>query len=311
MLCEICGDRAIISVSNGTLCKEHFVEKIESITIETINEYGMIRPGETVAVANSGGKDSLSLLYILSKNFRKNNNIISITIDEGIAGYRDKTIEIMKRFCNRWRVPYFVYSYKDFSGSDMDSIKKVRKGIPCSTCGVLRRYLLNKAAMEKNADKVATAHNMDDEAENVIMNLLQNDFDKFLRLGPVSGLKERSGFVPRIKPFIFISEKETMLYSIINGIDAVHTPCPYAGMGFRGVVSRKIKEMESAKMGTKMNVIQKMLMMKQRYSPDYLPKKDMEKCSVCGYPSSQNVCEACAIRQSLATSNNRGRLTNI
>ncbi|MCL4362359.1 TIGR00269 family protein, partial [Candidatus Parvarchaeota archaeon] len=236
----------------------------------------------------------------LSKYFKKSNEIVSITIDEGIKGYRDKTIEIMKDYCNRYGVEYKVYSYKDFTGRTMDSITKTRAGIPCSACGVLRRYLINYAASEVHADKVATAHNMDDEAENVIMNLVQNDIEKMVRLGAYSGVIKEEGFVPRIKPFLFLSEKETMLFSMLNGINALHTPCPYAGMGFRGLISRKIKEVESEFMGSKRNVIDAMLEIKKAYNTKTGIK--MNKCKYCGFPSANDICEACKLKKELVKS---------
>ncbi|MCL4396928.1 TIGR00269 family protein [Candidatus Parvarchaeota archaeon] len=300
MECEICGSDAIISTNNGTLCAEHFKQRFEEITLSTIKKYGLIEKGERIAVANSGGKDSLSLLYILSKYFKKSNEIVSITIDEGIRGYRDKTIEIMKDYCSRYGVEYKIYSYKDFAGHTMDSITKTREGIPCSACGVLRRYLINYAASEVHADKVATAHNMDDEAENVIMNLVQNDIEKMVRLGAYSGIIKEKGFVPRIKPFLFISEKETMLFSMLNGINAIHTPCPYAGMGFRGLISRKIKEMESEFTGSKRNVIDAMLEIKKGHNTKKGIK--MNKCKYCGFPSANDICEACKLKEELVKS---------
>ncbi|MCL4376545.1 MAG: TIGR00269 family protein [Candidatus Parvarchaeota archaeon] len=300
MECEICGSEAVISTNNGTLCAEHFKQRFEEITLSTIKRYGLIKKGERIAVANSGGKDSLSLLYILSKYFKKSNEIVSITIDEGIKGYRDKTIEIMKDYCNKYEVEYKIYSYKDFAGRTMDSITKTRTGIPCSACGVLRRYLINYAASEVHADKVATAHNMDDEAENVIMNLVQNDIDKMVRLGAYSGIIKEKGFVPRIKPFLFLNEKETMLFSMLNGINAIHTPCPYAGMGFRGLISRKIKQMETEFTGSKRNVINAMLEIKKGYSADSGIK--MNKCRYCGFPSANDICEACKLKEELVKS---------
>ncbi len=295
MECEICGNRAVISTNNGTLCAEHFKERFENITLSTIKKYNLIEKGEKIAVANSGGKDSLSLLYIISKYFKKSNKIVSITIDEGIKGYRDKTIEIMEDYCKRYGVDYKIYSYKDFAGRTMDSITKTREGIPCSACGVLRRHLINYAASEVKADKVATAHNMDDEAENVIMNLVQNDVEKMIRLGAYSGKIKEKGFVPRIKPFLFLSEKETMLFSMLNDINAIHTPCPYAGMGFRGLISRKIKEMETNFTGAKRNVINAMLDLKSQHVSKGSLK--INKCRYCGFPSASDVCEACKLKE--------------
>ncbi|MCL4398345.1 TIGR00269 family protein [Candidatus Parvarchaeota archaeon] len=297
MECEICGADAVISTNNGTLCAEHFKQRFEEITLSTIKKYRLIKKGEKIAVANSGGKDSLSLLYILSKYFKKSNEIVSITIDEGIKGYRDKTIEIMKDYCGRYGVDYRIYSYKDFTGQTMDSITKTRSGIPCSACGVLRRHLINYAASEVHADKVATAHNMDDEAENVIMNLVQNDVDKMVRLGAYSGIIKEEGFVPRIKPFLFLSEKETMLFSMLNDINAIHTPCPYAGMGFRGLISRKIKQMETEFTGSKRNIIDAMLEIKKIYAVKTGIK--INKCRYCGFPSANDICEACKLKNEL------------
>ncbi len=299
MECEICGKNAVISTSNGTLCAEHFKENFERITLETIERYKLIKNGETIAVANSGGKDSLSLLYILSKHFKKSNKIISITIDEGIKGYRDKTIEIMKQYCRTFGIDYKIFSYKDFTGKTMDSIASVKKGIPCAACGVLRRYLINYAAMETKADKVATAHNMDDEAENVIMNLVQNDLEKMIRLGAYSGVVKDGGFIPRIKPFLFLSEKETMLFSMLNGINALHTPCPYAGLGFRGTVSRAIKEFETYYPGSKKNVIEAMFLVKDIKKK--IEKVEIKKCKICGFPSVKDVCEACKLKVEIQT----------
>jgi uncharacterized protein (TIGR00269 family) len=300
MECEICSSDAIISTNNGTLCAEHFKQRFEEIALSTIEKYKLIEDGEKIAVANSGGKDSLSLLYILSKYFKKSNELVSITIDEGIKGYRDKTIEIMKDYCHRYGVEYKIYSYKDFAGRTMDSITKTREGIPCSACGVLRRYLINYAASEIHADKVATAHNMDDEAENVIMNLVQNDIDKMIRLGAYSGIIKEKGFVPRIKPFIFLSEKETMLFSMLNGINAIHTPCPYAGMGFRGLISREIKQMETEFIGSKRNVIDAMLEIKKAYNAKTTIR--VNKCKYCGFPSANDICEACKLKEELVKS---------
>ncbi len=298
MKCEACKQSAIISSSNGTFCVEHFKSNFERITLSTIKKYKLINPGETIAVANSGGKDSLSLLYIIAKYFKKTNNVVSITIDEGIAGYRDKTIETMKKYCESWDVKYKIYSYNDFAGATMDMITKLKPGIPCGTCGVLRRYMLNFSAAENKADKIATAHNMDDEAENIMMNLFQNDFEKMIRLGPVSGIAQYRGFVPRIKPFMFISEKETMLFSMVNGINALHTPCPYSGFGFRGVISRKIKELESEMPGSKRHMLDLMMRLKNEYSDAYVenPRNKLVDCTICGAPASEEICEACNVK---------------
>ena len=97
----------------------------------------MINYGQRVAVGVSGGKDSLVLLYILKKISKNNNNdIIAITIDEGIEGYRDESLTIVEDFCNKLGVPFKIFSYKELFGSSMDEAivkrpsKKVRALVP-------------------------------------------------------------------------------------------------------------------------------------------------------------------------------------
>ncbi len=301
MKCQVCAGSAVISTSNGTFCADHFKENFERAVLDTIKDYNLIKRDEAVGVANSGGKDSLSLLYIIAKYFSKTNRIISITINEGIEGYRDKTIKTMEKYCSEWGIAYKIYSYKDFAGIDMDGIVKRQKGIPCAACGVLRRYLLNAAAVESGVDKLCTAHNMDDEAESVLMNIVQNDPERLLRSGPISGIFADKGFVPRVKPFMFSSEKETMLFSILNGIDALHTACPYAGLGFRGVFADMVKQLETDMPGSKKRIVQTALALRAALS--IVPHGKLGECAVCGSPASGRVCMACRIKEEFAGQN--------
>ncbi|MEM0111228.1 MAG: TIGR00269 family protein [Candidatus Parvarchaeota archaeon] len=301
MFCQICGKEAVISSASGTFCREHFLDYFEDAVLETISKYSLINPHEKIVVANSGGKDSLSLLYVLNKFFRNTNDILSVTIDEGIKGYRDKTIDIMKHYCEAWGINYKIYSYKDFTEKSMDELTKIRHGIPCSYCGTLRRYLLNKAALENNADKMATAHNLDDEAESVLMNLIQNDNSRFLRIGANVGFVNDDKFIPRIKPLMFISEKETMMYSIMMGINAIHSECPYAKFGIRSTVSEIVKEIETSHRGGKRNIVECALTVANSLR-GVAERRELNRCRICGAPSSKEVCEACSIKLSLKIS---------
>ena len=88
--CNKCNKRPVVFnrlYSGEVLCKSCFIQSIEKKTLHTISRYSMINYGQRVAVGVSGGKDSLVLLYILKKISKNNNNdIIAITIDEGIEG---------------------------------------------------------------------------------------------------------------------------------------------------------------------------------------------------------------------------------
>lgn len=293
MKCQICGKDAVISTFNGSFCREHFIENFENNVLSTIERYKLIEAGEKIAIANSGGKDSLSLLLILSKYFKKN-HLVSITVNEGIAGYRDKTIEKARYYSEKFGVEFKVYSYEDLIGSTMDEVVKQIKAIPCSICGTLRRYLLNLAALNEGADKLATAHNLDDEVESIVMNMIQNNFESFLRLGPISGIIRDKGFVVKIKPLIFISEKETALYAMLNGLETVNERCPYADIGLRSLVSTEIKRLESNHPGAKKSIIENTIKFKENFSD--LSVKPLKHCKICGAPSSEDICEVCKIK---------------
>ena len=102
--------------SGETLCKSCFLFSIEAKTLHTISKYSMIGYGERVAVGVSGGKDSLTLLYVLKKILKKNNcnDVMAITIDEGIEYYRDESLNIVKDHCERMNIPLKIFSYQRF-----------------------------------------------------------------------------------------------------------------------------------------------------------------------------------------------------
>lgn len=293
MKCSECENKAIIEIENRAFCKEHFIKRFEETALKTIEEFNLFNKGEKIGVANSGGKDSLSLLYFLAKYFDKD-KIISITIDEGIPGYRDKTIEIMKKYTEKIGVNYYIFSYKDLFGESLSNlVKKNKIKIPCEVCGSFRRYALNYAAKKLNLDKLATAHNLDDESESIVMNLIQKDIQRFVRIGPNVGIEENEMFVPRIKPFMFLHEKETMLYAIINGIYALHEPCPYTRFGIRHEVSEWIKRLEDYYPGSKKNIVNNAIKLKNKFN---FENKKLSKCKICGFPSSGEICEVCNYR---------------
>ena len=90
--------------SGEFLCKGCFTSSIEDKTRKTMNKFSMVDYGDRIAVAVSGGKDSLSLLYIMKKIFDQRSiqkDVVAVTIDEGIKGYRDESLEIVKGFCSK------------------------------------------------------------------------------------------------------------------------------------------------------------------------------------------------------------------
>ncbi|MEM2935488.1 MAG: tRNA 2-thiocytidine biosynthesis TtcA family protein [Candidatus Thermoplasmatota archaeon] len=159
MKCTKCENEAIIFIRyNGTyLCEKHFIEFFERRVKKEIRKQGL--PEGKIAVALSGGKDSSVACYILWKIIgrHKNRELHAITVDEGIKGYRDKTIKIAKKLCNELGIEHHIISFKEEIGFTLDEISKRRNELgECTYCGVFRRYCLNKKAIEIDAKAIAT-----------------------------------------------------------------------------------------------------------------------------------------------------------
>jgi tRNA(Ile)-lysidine synthase TilS/MesJ len=178
-----------------------FTDQIINRVKQTIKRFKLLEKSDKVCVALSGGKDSLTTLYILHK---LGYHVSALCVDEGIEKYRRKTLDHAISFCKQYNISYKLVSFEEEFGHRMPHFLKGRD-LPCTVCGTLRRYILNKHS--KGFDKIATGHNLDDEAQAIMMNLFRANTDLMPRLGPKS--RKQRGFTQKIKPLYFILEKET------------------------------------------------------------------------------------------------------
>src|SRR3989344_9563923 len=100
MQCSKCSEPGVIKQSSQILCKNHFLAYFEIKVVKTIKKYGLIEKNDKICVAASGGKDSLAALYVTRKFCLEHNiTFFALAIDEGIKGYRDHTLDDLKKFC--------------------------------------------------------------------------------------------------------------------------------------------------------------------------------------------------------------------
>lgn len=291
-----CNNPKVFELSNKKLCKEHFSEYFESKVFKTISQFNLIDKEENLGVALSGGKDSLTLLFILSKLAAKNPKIKlhAICIDEGIEGYRNKTIITAKEFCKKNDVPLDIYSYEKEFKMSLDKMLKTLDIKPCTMCGIFRRYLLNKKSKELNFTKLATGHNLDDEAQSIVMNQFKNNLMASARLGPISGIKKNRAFVPRIKPLYLCSEKEVATYAFINGILDDFTECPNVVKSYRAQVRDMLNNFENNNLGTKNAIVNSFLEILPELKEKY-KFGEAGMCKECGEVASKDKCNACKL----------------
>lgn len=253
-----------------------------------------------IAVALSGGKDSITLLRILrkiEKRFPKS-RITAVTVDEGIEGYRDEAINIAEDQCSELGIDHKIISFKQIYGHTLDDlVSKKKLSFPCSYCGVLRRKAINLIAREIEADKIATAHNMDDEIQTYMLNVFHGDVLRISRSEP--SLEDPSGmFLPRVKPLAESPEKEVVLYAYSTGIRFQTVPCPYATTALRNDIRIMLNRLEARHGGTKFTIYRSVERLRDLLKRSKSPFT-LQRCRSCGEPTPSEVCEACRLLQEI------------
>ncbi|HIE41459.1 MAG TPA: tRNA 2-thiocytidine biosynthesis protein TtcA, partial [Candidatus Aenigmarchaeota archaeon] len=259
MVCKCGKDVYYIKKYEGTeLCKRCFVRSVEKKVKRLIRQNKLLESRDNICVALSGGKDSVSCLYILSSltKKRKDIDIFAISIDEGLGKYREETIKKAKEACKILDIDLRVYSFKKEFGKSLPELLKDMNLNACTICGVLRRYLINKKARELGATKVAYGFNLNDEVESIFLNFIFGNLDKFLRLGSKVENKKIKKFIPRIKPLREILEEEVFAYA-----DTICLPyyrekiCPYGRESVRKTIRKTIYELEKKYPGTTYQIV--------------------------------------------------------
>lgn len=304
-LCSRCQtERAALKrPRNGQLlCRDCFFHLFETEVHETIVQEQLFRRGDVVASGASGGKDSTVLIHLLVTLNERHDYGIKIelvSIDEGIVGYRDDSLETVKRNSTCYGLPLHILSYRDVFGWTMDDIVRV-VGLRnnCTFCGVFRRQALEKGAALVKADKIATGHNADDMAETILMNFLRADAPRLSRC--TSAVSGGEGILPRVKPLKYAYEKEIVLYAHFKKLDYFTTECTYAKEAFRGTARTLVKELEALRPRSIADTVytgEHLVVQAQ----DAVPTSGAPKpCEKCGYVTSQRLCRACVLLESLA-----------
>lgn len=298
--CSFCEKPAAVELryAGKMFCKDHFTRMFWKRVKRTISNNGLIEPHDTLGLALSGGKDSIACLHVLHRllKSRPDTKMIAITIDEGIRGYRAKSVRIAAKNCKALGVRHEVISFKSGFGKTLDKIvmtadRRNAGYSPCTFCGVLRRYLLNKAAKKFGCTKLVTAHNLDDEATTVLMNVMRGDVARLGRVGAKVGIAN-CGFVQRVKPFAEIPEKESALFGLLTGLEADYSTCPYAGRSFRGSVREMLNGLESRYPGVKFSIAESAARMAVAVKSRPVQSGPL-RCQRCGETSAEGVCQAC------------------
>jgi len=299
-----CGKEAVTErIYEGTqLCKKCFMESIEKKIKKTIRKDKLISPGDRIAVALSGGKDSILALHVLNMVIgpRKDMELVAITVDPGIEGFHEP-LQKAEQLCKAAGIKHYVFSYKEiFSRGLEEQIKRMKKNKKdltkediCSCCSVARRWTLNRKARELGITKICTGHNLDDEIQSIFMNYMRGDLMRAVRMTP-EPIPYHKLFIPRIKPLREIPESETALYVELSGLDAHRERCAYRG-GIRFEIGDFLDRMEKKHPGMKFSILETFdkLLPPMVEATKRSPK--IVLCKKCKEPSSRELCNTCEL----------------
>jgi uncharacterized protein (TIGR00269 family) len=291
--------------SGEFLCKKCFIKSVEYKAKRTISKYSMIKHGDTVAVAVSGGKDSLVLLNVLKNTLSSQNpELVAVTVDEGIKGYRDESLDIVRNFCSSIGVENRVMSFSELFGLSMDKAMEVRpseKISSCSMCGTFRRRALDLLAESCGANVIATGHNLDDYIQTFLINLFAGDVERIGWTYPepveygVTNLR-------KIKPLMEIYEGEIVLYAIHTNIPFQSEECPYKDESIRSAFRGHLNNLEKIHPGIKYNAFSSILKIAKKVKSANVPnisnvsggvQQEHRRCIICNRDSSNRICSVC------------------
>lgn len=136
------------------MCKNCFFNAFELEIHETITRNKLFKSGQKVAIAASGGKDSTVLAHVLktlNERYKYNLKLVLLSIDEGITGYRDDSLETVKQNRDDYEMELKILSYDELYGWTMDKIvEQIGRSNNCTFCGVFRRQALGKNFLHSN-----------------------------------------------------------------------------------------------------------------------------------------------------------------
>jgi uncharacterized protein (TIGR00269 family) len=270
-----------------------FNKNIENKVKTTISKYKLFNKKQKLLVALSGGKDSATIFYILSK---LGYNVQGFHINLGLGKYSERCLKSVKELCFQQDAKLHIYDMKKEFGMRMCNIRvgiQNKKNMSnCMICGIFKKWLLNREARKLKVLKIITGHNLDDEAQTIIINFLQGNLSLGINSGPITGIKQDKKFIPRIKPLYFVAEKDIKRYSKNLKLPVIYEKCPCALDSLR-INTRKLLKNKNTK--TKENIINNFLSLLPDLKKKFVKNKEIKYCEICGEPSRNKICKKCKL----------------
>jgi uncharacterized protein (TIGR00269 family) len=293
--CSKCKGQAVIELRrhHSAFCKPDYLEFFDHQVERAIRRQHMFTPEDRVLVGVSGGKDSLTLWdYLLRMGY----DATALHVHLGIGGYSDNSYQKTTRFAEERGAPLITVDLAESYGMGVPELSQSLRRVPCSGCGLSKRYILNKEAYDRGFTVVAMGHNLDDEAATLMGNILHWQVGSLARQSPslpTNGEK----LVKRVKPLYTMTEREVAAAALLRGIDYVEEECPNA-VGARSILYKNaLDQIEAQSPGTKYNFLVGFLERVRPLMDEAQEEFELRDCAVCGQSTTSEVCAFCRMWQ--------------
>ncbi|MEO0272332.1 MAG: ATP-binding protein [candidate division WOR-3 bacterium] len=273
----------------------------ESKLFKTIEKYRLIKNGDVIFVGLSGGKDSITTLRILQKYVENSPIKAKITgfhLNLGFD-YSDELENFVKEICVNFNIECIISKVRDFN-LNLQQISKYKRRPVCSICGQVKRYLMNKVPRDNGATKFATGHHLDDFLIFYMKNFIYKNFEWSFKILP----KVKSSnpkLLTKIRPLIFASNEEIKNYVRSQNLPTFPKACPYSlgGGCFTDPRTLKFREVIEKTNGIVDNFKQEMMYsiitFNNKFASKLTREDNLKFCSLCGEPTSNEVCAFCRL----------------
>jgi uncharacterized protein (TIGR00269 family) len=290
--CRKCGGTAALELRrhNAAFCSPHFIEFFRKQVAEAVHRHRMFTLDETIMVAVSGGKDSLALWDVL---IEEGYRTAGLYLDLGIFDYSKESRAKCEAFAAARGQTLHVERVADAVGAPIPVVQQATRRPTCSACGLSKRYLMNRAALEHGYAVVATGHNLDDEAATLFGSVMHWQTEALPRQSPALA-STHPKLVRRVKPLYRLSELETAAYAFLRGIDYIVEECPFA-QGATSIAHKQVLDrLEEASPGAKHNFLFGFLD-RARSAFERVENVELHECTSCGQVTTGAVCAFCKL----------------
>jgi len=252
-----------------------------------------LKKSDKILVALSGGKDSTTTAYLLHKLGYK---IQGFHIDLKIGKYSDDCLRAVKELCKDLKIKLHIYDMKKQMGAGMcylrSGIQSCGKGAlkNCAICGVLKKSIMNKEARKLKTKYIATGHNLDDEAQTFLMNIMKGSLILSANSGPITKNIRDKKFIPRIKPLFYTLENDIRKFTKKLKLPVVYEKCPCALDSYRIQVREFLNTLEEKDKKNILKNFDKVFPKLQK-----LKTTKIKYCEICQEPARKKICKKCQL----------------